>query len=83
MGSIKRVKLQKLHFIKLLEIYAFSYRKATHRCCIDDRILLGGHGVIMFCRKSFAATAFVLKLLFTKFQLVCYILYKNQTYNYL
>ena len=48
-----------------------------------DRILLGEHGVIMFCKKSSAVSAFVLKLLFTKFQLVCYVLYKKQIYNYL
>ena len=49
----------------------------------SDRILLGEHGVIMFRRKSSAGSAFELKLLFTKFQLVCNVLYKNQTYNYL
>ena len=47
----------------------------------SDRILLGGHGVIMFCRKSSVVSAFVLKLLFTKFELICYALNKNQTYN--
>ena len=30
----------------------------------------------MFRRKFFAVSAFVLKLLFIKFQLVCYVLYK-------
>ena len=49
----------------------------------SDRILLGGHGVIMFRRKSSAVSAFVLKLLSIKFQLVCYVLYKNQACNYL
>ena len=49
----------------------------------SDRILLGGHGVTMFRRKFSAVSALVLKLLFTKFQLICYVLYKNQTYNYL
>ena len=49
----------------------------------SDRILLGEHGVIMFRRKSSALLAFLLKLLFTEFQLVCCVLYKNQTYNYL
>ena len=34
-GGIKRVKLQKLHFIKLLKIYAFSYRKSTNTYCMD------------------------------------------------
>ena len=48
----------------------------------SDRILLGGHGGSMFCRKSSAVSAFALKLLFTKIQLVCYVRYKNQTYNY-
>ena len=33
--GIKRVKLQKSHFIKLLKIYAFSYHKSTNTCCID------------------------------------------------
>ena len=33
--GIKRVKLQKLHFIILLKIYAFSYRKSTNTCCMD------------------------------------------------
>ena len=47
----------------------------------SDKILLGGHGMIMFRRKSSAVSAFVLKLLFTKFQLICYVLNKNQTYN--
>ena len=32
--KIKRVKLQKLHVIKLLKIYAFSYRKSTSTCCM-------------------------------------------------
>ena len=49
----------------------------------SDRILIGGHDGIMLRRKSSAVSTFVLKLLFTKFQLVCYALYKNQTYNYL
>ena len=31
----------------------------------SDRILLGGHGVIMFRRKCPAVSAFVLKLSFT------------------
>ena len=44
----------------------------------SNRIFLGGHGVIMLSRKSSAVSAFVLKLLFTKFQLVCYVLYKNK-----
>ena len=48
----------------------------------SGKILLGEHDVIMFRRKSSAVPAFVLKLLFTKFQLVCYVLYKKQTYNY-
>ena len=34
-GGIKRVKLQNLHFIKLLKIFAFSYRKSTNTCCMD------------------------------------------------
>ena len=34
-GGIYRVRLQKLHFIKLLKIYAFSYRKSTNTCCMD------------------------------------------------
>ena len=33
--GIKRVKLQKLHFIKLLKMYAFSYRKSTNTCRMD------------------------------------------------
>ena len=33
--GIKRVTLQKLHFIKLLKIYAFLYRKSTNICCMD------------------------------------------------
>ena len=33
--GIKRVKLQKLHFSKLLKIYDFSYRKSTNTCCMD------------------------------------------------
>ena len=28
-------ELQKLHFIKLLKIYAFSYHKSTNTCCMD------------------------------------------------
>ena len=47
----------------------------------SDRISLGGHGVIRFRRKCSAESAFVLKLLFIKFQLACYVLYKNQTYR--
>ena len=35
----------------------------------------------MFRRNSSAVSAFVLKSLFTKFQSICYILNKNQTYN--
>ena len=35
----------------------------------------------MFRRKCSAESAFVLKLLFIKFQLACYVLYKNQTYR--
>ena len=35
--------------------------------------------MIMVRRKSSAVSGFVLKLLFTKLQLVCYVLYKNQT----
>ena len=38
--------------------------------------------MIMFYRKSSAVSAFVLKLLFTKFQLVCYLLYKDQTFDF-
>ena len=74
--GINRVKL---HFIKLLKIYAFSYRKSANKCCVD---LIGsclvGHGETMIGRKSSAASAFVLKLLFTKFRLVCYVLYKKK-----
>ena len=47
----------------------------------SDRITLGGRGVTMFRRKYSAASVFVLKLLFTKFELVCYVLYTNQTYT--
>ena len=79
------MKLQKSHVIKLLKIYAFSYRKSNNTCCMDltGSCLGGGNGVIIFRRKSSAASAFVLKLLFTKFQLVWNVLYKTQTYNYL
>ena len=34
-GGIKRVKFQKLHFIKLLKIYAFLYHKSTNTSCMD------------------------------------------------
>ena len=34
-GGIKRVKSQKLHFIKLLKTSAFLYRKSTNTCCMD------------------------------------------------
>ena len=40
---------------------------------MDLRILFGGHGVVVFRRKFSAVSVFVLKLLFTKFQLVCYV----------
>ena len=48
---------------------------------VSDRILLGGHDVIMFRKKSSALSPFILKLLFTKFQLICYVLNKYETYN--
>ena len=58
----------KLHFNKLLKIYAFSYRKSTNTCCMDlTQSCLGRHSGIMFRRISSAVSAFVLKLLFTKF----------------
>ena len=44
----------------------------------SDRILLGEYGVIMFRRKSSAVSTFVLKSLFTKVKLVCYVLYKTK-----
>ena len=68
-GGIIRVNL---HFTKLLKIYAFSYRKSSRTCCMDlIESCLGGHDGIMFRSKSSAVSAFVLKLLFSKFQLVC------------
>ena len=42
-GEHQRVKLQKLHFIKLFKIYAFLYRKSTKTCCMDlIEFCLGG-----------------------------------------
>ena len=34
-GGIKRMKLQKLNFFKLLKIYAFSYRKSSNTYCME------------------------------------------------
>ena len=75
-GGIRRVKLQKLRFIKLLKIYAVSYRMSTNTCFMDLIESCLGHGVIMLSRKSSAISAFVLKLLFRKFQLVCYVIHE-------
>ena len=33
--GIKKVKLQKLHFIKLLKIFDFSYPNSTNTFCMD------------------------------------------------
>ena len=82
-GVHQKSEIKKLHFIKLLKIYAVSYRKFTNTCCMDLIESCLGASVFMFSRKSSAISAFVLKLLFIKFQLVCYVLYKKQTYNYL
>ena len=34
-GGQKEVKLQKLHFIKLLKIQAFLHSKSANTCCMD------------------------------------------------
>jgi len=34
-GGIQRVKLQKSHFIKMLELDFSSYCKASNTCCMD------------------------------------------------
>ena len=68
--------------MKLLKMHAFLCCKSTNTHYVDLIGSCWGHGVIMFRRKSSAVSAFVLKLLFIKFQLVCYVLYKIQIYNY-
>jgi len=34
-SDIQRMKLQKLHFIKILQLHASSCCKATNTCCMD------------------------------------------------